>query len=112
MGVLSVNGVAMDLTGQSMTCRGRGEGVRRLDDEGIEMHSPTLTKFSRQRNYRLNTPLEEFSKPVRPSAWDCQPPPKSAHQTKPKTNPPPGPVFGTRSMAFTNQKMPAKRGSS
>jgi hypothetical protein len=31
-------------------------------------------------------------------------PPKSAHQTKPKTNTPPGPVFGTRSVSRARLK--------
>ncbi|MSU66248.1 MAG: hypothetical protein EXS38_09150, partial [Opitutus sp.] len=38
------------------------------------------------------------AKPVRPSAWDGQPPPQSSHQPTLRTNIPPGPVFGTRSI--------------
>ncbi|MSU24415.1 MAG: exosortase/archaeosortase family protein, partial [Opitutus sp.] len=38
------------------------------------------------------------AKPVRPSAWACQPPPQSSHQTTLRTNIPPGSVFGTHSV--------------
>ena len=54
---------------------------------------------SRKNLYQSQAP-GRTAKPVRLSAWDCQPPPKSSHQSEPKTNTPPGPVFGTRSVGL------------
>ena len=53
-------------------------------------------RFIAGKSYQSQAP-GCIAKPVRPSAWDCQPPPKSSHQPKPKTNTSLGPVFGTRS---------------
>ena len=56
---------------------------------------------SRENLYQSQAP-GRTAKPVRPSAWDCQPPPQSSHQPTLRTNIPPGPVFGTRSGAIWN----------
>ncbi|MSU69515.1 MAG: transposase, partial [Opitutaceae bacterium] len=53
-------------------------------------------RFVAENLYQSQAP-GRTAKPVRPSAWDCQPPPQSSHQPTLRTNIPPGPVFGTRS---------------